>query len=434
MVNIVKSIVFCLIQFAKMPILTAQAQQHLDRLSEEQRRLIQTQVGNRPVINQFIVKNGILYFLWGIILVCVSLQEENGVYQVWFNSQMIEFDISTGKCFIIDLGKSRLEYFCVGVFFQTATTNALYSFLYRLLIQERIDRIGGKPIRSLRIFFTPREVVGQIERAGNSSLKTPDGFLSINKMVRDVKLFVSGRFSSCFMMNRNLFRTAILENREPSSRPSVDERYGVRLFLNGKFEKHLQSFAIISEIMRRFLGDDSRMKGVFQKLIENRFFGMMIRSICSKITQNFIKNLCGFRQATGAMNVLLKSCRKKTNLSSSSFPVHSITGCVSDMIEMDNYRVKLSEKRSYERLIEQRHLEQVEYQHKLSIREFRGGIERMNEEVSQTQKRLCVLDEFADGGINRFEETNKRERERECEREIDEFEDVDSSPKIRKFE
>ena len=94
-----------------MPILTAQAQQHLDGLSEEQIRLIQTQVGNRPVINKFIVKNGIIYFLWNIILVCVSLQEENGIYQLWFNRQLIEFDIRTGKCVIIDLGKSRLEYF-----------------------------------------------------------------------------------------------------------------------------------------------------------------------------------------------------------------------------------------------------------------------------------------------------------------------------------
>lgn len=46
MVNIVKSIVFCLIQFAKMPILTAKAQQHLDNLSEPQRTSIKTQIGN----------------------------------------------------------------------------------------------------------------------------------------------------------------------------------------------------------------------------------------------------------------------------------------------------------------------------------------------------------------------------------------------------
>lgn len=403
-----------------------EAQKHLDNMSELEKNSIRNRVGNRPAIYPFLVKGEWMYFLQNGELDCVSLQQENGVYHFWLNRRIIVIDCMTGKCFIVDFDKNCLEYFCVDDFFQSALPNTRYSLLYRLLIRERIDRIDRKSVRSLRIFFTTREVVGQIERAGQFSLKSPLGCLSIHEMVRGIKRFIADRVSACFIRSpcRNIFKHALLMNQMQSQRPSVDQFYGMGLFLTGEFQKPLQSFAMISLIMRRFVGNDS-MTGVFRNRIAHGFLRMMNGSLSSMMSKKFIENPNGFRK-TDEMDDLLDSCLKRTNLRSSGFPDRSIAGCVSDMIAMDRCRLEFCEKRRDERFAEQRRLEQEEQRKKQTILEFRGGIESIKDEVSQTQKRRCILDEFASGGSammkDEFDETETRKRGRESD--SFEFEDA----------
>ncbi len=413
-------------------LLQLKAGEHLNGMSEMQIDSIRTRVGNRPAIYPFIVQGGWMYFLQNGELDCVSLQQENGVYHFWRNGRIIEIDCTTGKVFIVDFHKNCLEYFCVDNFFQSALLNTRRYLLYRLLIQERIDRIDRKSIRSLRIFFTTSRVFGQIERAGQFSLKSPLGCLSIHGMVRGIKRFITDRVSACFMRSHcsNIFRTALLTNHVPFERPSVDQLYGIGLFLTVEFQKPLPSFAMISLIMRRFVGNDS-MRGVFRKQIARGFLRMMNGSLSSMMSKMFIENPVGFKK-TDEMDDLLDSCPKKTTLQSSGFPARSIAGCVSDMIAMDQGRVELCEKRRHDCFAEQRRLEQEEQRKKQSILEFRGGIARIKVEVSQTQKRKCILDEFASGGgamiKEEFDETETRKRGRESD--AFEFENASSFPEV----
>jgi hypothetical protein len=416
-------------------LLQLEAEKHLKRMSAPQRALIRTRVENRPAIYPYIVQREWMYFLQNDELVCVSLKQENGVYHFWLNSRIIEIDYTTGKIFIVDFDKNCLEYFCIHDFFQTALQNTCYSLLYRLLIRERIDRIDKRSVRSLRIFFTTREVVGQIERAGQFSLKYPLGCLSIHEMVRGIKLFIAGRVSACFIRSPcpNIFQHALLTNHVQSQRPSVDQFYGMGLFLTGVFPKPLPSLAMISLIMRRFVGK-YRMNGVFRTRIAHGFLRMMIGSLSSMMSKKFIENPIVFRK-TDEMDDLLDSCPKKTSLRSSGFPARSIAGCVSDMIAMDQGRLEICQKRHQNWFAERRHLEQEEQRKKQSIQEFRGGIARIKVEVSQTQKRRCILDELASGGSaimkDEFDETETQKRGRE---DAFEFEDACSFEKFEKFE
>jgi hypothetical protein len=175
---------------------------------------------------------------------------------------------------------------------------------------------------------------------------------------------------------------------------------------------------MISLIMRRFVGKYS-MSGVFRNRLAHGFLRMMNGSLSSMMSKKFIENPIGFRQAVATMDVLLDSCPKKTSLRSSGFPARSIAGCVSDMIAIDQGRVEFCEKRRDEWFAEQRRLAQEEQQKKQSIQEFRGGIASIKVDVSQTQKRRCILDEFASGGgatmKDEFDETETRKRGRESD-------------------
>lgn len=397
------------------PLLQLKAEEHLNRMSATQRASIRTRVGNRPAIYPYIVQGEWIYFLQNDELVCVSLKQENGVYHFWFNGLIIEIDCATGKIFIVDFHKNCLEYFCVDDFFQNDIVNKHHNFLYLLLIRSKINRIDKRSVRSLRIFFTMREVVGQIERAGQSSLKSPLGCLSIHEMVRGIKRFIADRVSACFIQSPcpSIFRNALLTNHVPYQRPSVDQFYGMRLFLTGKFQKRLPSFAMISLIMRRFVGNDS-MTGVFRNQIAHGFLRMMIGSLCSMMSEEFIENPIGFRQAVATMDLLLGSCPKKTSLPSSGFPDRSIAGCVSDMNAINKGRDELCEKRRNEWFAEQRRLEQAKHQMEQSIQEFRGGIASIKVEVSQAQKRIRILDEF-ESGWSAIDETETRKRGRESD-------------------
>ena len=393
-------------------LLQFKAKEHLNGMSAIQRDSIRTRVGNRRAIYPFIVQDGWIYFLQNGELDCVSLQKENGVHHFWFNGRIIQINCTTGKVFILDFDKNCLEYFCVDDFFQTALPNTCYSLLYRLLIRERIDM---RSVRSLRIFFTMREVVGQIERAGQSSLKSPLGCLSIHEMIRGIKQFIADRVSACFIRSpcSNIFRTALLTNHVPSQRPSADKVYGMGLFLTGEFQKPLPLLAMISLIMRRFVGNDS-MTGLCGTWIANGFLRMMNRSLFSMMSKNFIENPNGF-QKTDEMNYLLDSCPKRTNLLSSGFPVRSIAGCVSDMIAMNQGRDEFCKKRRDEWFAEQYRLEQEKQRKKQSIQEFQGGIVSIEDEVYQTQKRRCILDKFASGGEAMMNDEFARKRGRESD-------------------
>ena len=403
---------------------------HLKKMLPEEINLILLRIRNRPPIYPYIVEGEKMYFLQNDELVCVSLQKENEVYYFWFNNRFIEIDSATGKCFIVDFNRNCLEYFCIDDFFQTAVQNTRYSLLYRLLIRERIDKYKGRSVHSVSIFFTTREVVGQIERAGQSSLKSPLDCLSIHEMVQGIKQFVSDRFSECFIRSpcSNIIRTTLRANPMPSQTPSVDQFYGMGLFLTGEFQKPLPSFAMISLIMRRFVGNDS-MTGVFRKRIAHGFLTIMISSLSSRMCKMFIENPIGFRK-TDKMNNLIQSCPMKISLKSNGFPM-SIPSCVSNMIEMNKCRSTKCKKtrddgfakqRSLEQIrLEQIRLEQEELRKNLSIQAFQGGIASIEDDVSQAQKRRCVLDEFADGGIEislEFDETRNRKRKFE---DFDEF-------------
>ena len=401
-------------------------------MSPEEIDLILRRISIRPPIYPYIVEGEKMYFFRNKELNCVSLQKENEVYHFCFNGRIIEIDCTTGKCFIVDFNRNCLEYFCTDDFFQTAVQNTRYSLLYRLLIRERIDKYKGRSVHSVSIFFTTREVVGQIERAGQSSLKSPLGCLSIHEMVQGIERFIADRVSECFIWSPcpNIFQHALLTNHVPSQRPSVNEFYGMGLFLTGKFQKRLPSLAMISLIMRRFVGKYP-MSEVFRNRIAHGFLRMMNGSLSSMMSKKFIENPIGFRK-TDEMDDLLDSCPKKISLRSSGFPARSIAGCVSDMIAMDQGRVKFCEKRRDDWFAERRRLEQEEHQRKQSIQEFQGGIASIKVEVSQTQKRRCILDEFESGGSammkDEFDETETRKRGRESD------DDTSSFLKLEKFE
>jgi hypothetical protein len=174
--------------------------------------------------------------------------------------------------------------------------------------------------------------------------------------------------------------------------------------------------------MLKFVGKQ-RMTGVFLNRIANGFFRKMSDSISLNVSRKFIKNPNGFKQASGLMDKLLKSCSKRTNLLSPGLP-ENISQCVSDMIEMNECRVQfLDERHAKQRRIEQEKF-QEELQKKRLSQEFQGGIAMMKDDVSQIKKRICILDKIASDEIE-IDEMQKRRRE---------FEDISSCLKFEKFE
>ena len=411
---------------------------HLEGMSQIERALILERIQDRKNANfPYVVIDNVMYFLQDDELVCVSLQQENGVYHFCFNGRNIVIDCTTGKCSIVDADRNCLEYFCVPDFFKNALQlqNKHHNLLYRLLIRERIDKVDRKSIRSFSMFFTTSEVVGQIERAGQSSLKSPLGCLSIHGMIQGIKRFIVGRVSACFMPSSNLFRMALCANPIPSQRPSVDEFYGIGLFLNSKF-KLLQSVGMISLIMRRFVGND--LGGVFKNQIAHGFLRMMNGSLSLMMIKKFMENPIGF-QKTDQMDKLVRSCPFKIVMRlQTNFPI-SIPDCVSGMIAKNNIRAKkitdvrtdwfteqyrLEQQRLEQQRLEQQRLEE-EHQRKRSFKVFREGLAGIEVDVSQAQKGRCILDEFAcGGGAMMKDETETRKRGRELD--AFKFEDEDA--------
>lgn len=422
---IVKTIFFYHIIGSEMLKSTIKSREHLGNLPDEDKDSIREKIKGRAgtTMYQFLVdvNEKFLYFLQNEELVCMNLEEENGVYYFWFDNRFIQVKIASGDCIIIDFNRNCIEYFCVTNFFQSKLMNTHYFFLYRLLMQEKIGCLNRNKVSSLCIYFNPDRVFGHIQRIGKPSLKTPSGCLSIHEMIRAIKLFITSRFSSCFMSNLNFFQKALLENCAlPSQRPSVAGHYGVRMFLMSMFEK-LPFFGMISEIMRRFVEKSIifglSMTGIYPKLFAKKFFKWMCDSICLKMIQMFIRDPIRLRQATDTIKELILSSSSIIKIESPGL-LTTIDNCVSAMLIKNNSRLKgLDEKRKkwFDEAVRK---DQEELQKKRLRQEFKLEIEGIQEEVSHVNGRICRLDEFASGGIA-IEE--KCEVEHRID-ELDEFE------------
>lgn len=367
-----------------MSISTLKAQKHLGNMSESYRNSILTCIGNRPLINPFVVHCGYMYFFKDERLVCVELQEQNGVFVLWFDNQIIEFDRMTGNCFIVSFSRNCLEYFSVGDHYQNATQNGLFCFLYKLLIQERINRIGRRTIRSMRLFFTPNCVVGHLERAGGSNLKVPNDCLSIYEMILGIKQFMMARFNSSFMRTHSFFRQAIQDVQRTQCPLSDDGRYGVGLFLQTQFGRRLPAFSMISLLMKKLIPDHLMSGGTFQKRVAMRLLRTMSSSIFPSVCMNFTQNPCGFRQAIPLMDQLFDDYRLKTRLVSNGFR-SSITACVQNMMAELQARDKACEKRQREEFEEYCRLQEEKRQREASIQEFHNGINQFKNDFRKAR-------------------------------------------------
>lgn len=410
---------------------------HLGNLPQEQKRSICQKIERRANMTMYPffvdVNKKFLYFLQNGELVCVSLEEENGVYHFWFDNRIMQFNIETGDCIIIDFNRNCIEYFCVSNFFQSAIPNTRYFFIYRLLMQEKIGCLNGDKVSSLCIYFNPDRVFGHIQRIGKPSLKTPSGCLSIHEMIGDIKGFVTKMCSSYFMSNRigyeNFFRKALLENRVlQSQRPSVAGHYGVRMFLMSMFEQ-LPFFGMMSELMHRFVGKSILgvyMNGTSPKWLAKTFFERMCDSIFLKMIQMFIRDPIHLLKATDTIKELIRSCSSIIKLESPGLPT-TIHNCVSVMLKQNNSRLQVLDEDRKKRFDEAVRKEREELQckreregelQKKHLRQvFKQEIKGIQEEVSQVNDRICKLDEFASGGIA-IKETWELEREFD---ELDEF-------------
>lgn len=387
-------------------MLPLKEQKHLDNMSELYRNSILNLLRNRPPINPFVVHLGYMYFFKGKRLVCVKLQEQNKVFVLWFNGQIIEFDRTTGNCFIVSFSRNCLEYFSFGDHCQNATPNGLFCFLYKLLIQERINRIGGRTIRSIRFFFTPNWVVGHLERAGASTLKVPTDCLSLHEMILNIKQFMMARFNSSFMKTLNFFRPSI-QNVQRTQCPLSDSgRYGVGLFLQTKFGRRLPSFSMISLLMMRLIPNHLMIGGTFQKRIAMEFLRSMSSWIFSTVCGDFTQNPIGVRQAIPLMDNLFNACCWKTRLFSNGFP-SSISDCVQNMMVELKVRDKAGQKRRREEFEEFRRLEEEKRQRKASIQEFQNGMNEIMYNFHEAITHKRNLNEICDGSSSKKMKPNQ---------------------------
>lgn len=378
-----------------MSILPSKAQEHLDKMSESERNSILTQIRKQPPINPFVVILGYMYFIKYKTLVCVDLQETNGLFVMWIDGQIIEFDRTTGNCFIVSFSRNCLEYFSVGDHYQNATQNGLHCFLYKLLSQEIINRIGGRTIRSIRFFFTPNCVVGHLERAGGSNLKVPTDCLSLHEMILGIKQFMMARLNLSFMREPSFFRPAIQDVKRTRCPLSDSGRYGVGLFLQTQFGRRLPLFSMSSLVMNRLIQNDRMIGGTFQKFVAMKFLRTMSSSIFPRICMNFTQNPIGFREAIELLGELFDGYRLKTRLVSNGFP-RSISDCVENMMAELQVRDEACEKRRREEFEEFRRLEEEKRQREASIQEFRNGINKVKTEFQEARTLGRELNEICD--------------------------------------
>jgi hypothetical protein len=378
-----------------MSISTLEAQKHLDNMSELNKNSILTMIGNRPLINPFVVYCIYIYFIKCEKLVCVELQEQNGVFFLWFDNQYIEFDRMSGNCFIVNFSRNYWEYFSVGDHYQNGNPNVLHCFLYKLLIQERINRVSGRTIRSIRFHFTPNCVVGHLERAGGSTLKVPNDCLSIHEMICGIKQFMMAQITSSFMRLPNFFLRAIQDVQRAQCSLSVSGKYGVGMFLQTQFDKRLPAFGMMSKLMMKlFVGFPE--KGYFEKSVATGFLRYMSSSILPRLCMDFTKNPIRFRDAIPELNDLFDSYHLKTRLvSNCGFPI-SISSCVKDMMDALRERDESCEERRRKELEEYCRIEEEKRQIEASIQEFRNGLKEVDTEFQKTKRRVNELNKICE--------------------------------------
>ena len=186
-----------------------------------------------------------MYFLVDEELVCVELQETNGVFVLWFDGQIIEFNCTTGNCYIFSFSRNCLEYFSIGDHYENVNSQkGLYGFLYKLLIQEKINRVAGRIHYSLRFFFKEKNVIGYIEKTGGKLLKSPNGCLSLQEMICGIHKFVHAQLTAS-LMKLPSFRQLKCIQQTQCSPLSNAEKYGLRLFYSSSFDRRFKSIHMI---------------------------------------------------------------------------------------------------------------------------------------------------------------------------------------------
>jgi hypothetical protein len=325
-----------------MSISTSEAQEHLDKMSESNMNSIRELIRNRPPINPYVFCIGYLYFFKGEMLVGVKINEQNGVFVLLFDKQIIKFDRKSGNCIIVSFSGNCFEYFCIGHHYLNATPMVLCGFLYRLLTRQRIDRVGGRSIHSLRFFFTLTGVFGHIERTGASTLIPPTNSLSLHEMICFIKEFLMVGIRSSFLRSRFLQQLPVLgQHQFPHT---VAGNYSIRLFYCSTFDRRtFPSVGMISILAMRLFQFD-QITRTNQNRIEMRFLEKMFGSILKRILLTFTQNPIGLRQATDQIDNLLASYRMRARLGSSGLPT-SITDCVQNMSLMVDRRNEVCQHR-----------------------------------------------------------------------------------------
>ena len=383
--------------------------------------------------HRFIVKNELMCFLHKGILNCVRIHKENGVYHFSYDNRSIRIDCTTGNCIIVDFQNNCFEFFCVGSFLKEAT-NKHFFFLYQLLIRAKINRIDRKNVISLRLFIKPDELLGQIEISGKSCLKPYSDCLSIREMFQGINEFIFNLVSGNFIRSRCLsskMTSSLMTKRVVNF--SESGIYGIKLLLRGENNNPLPPFAMICEIMRKFLGNEKGVR-IVNGLITNS------NRVCyAVVSRNIIETIqSDLNKATNEMNeLIMSSSSRATKLSSKCSPaLNSFSKCVFEMLNM-------SQKRNLEK--------QEARMKKLSSLAFQEGINEIDKSMRCVQQGISVLekDEIASGecemmrnlGEDRnywdeFVEEDKFEEDKfeEEEFEEEEFEEEESEESEEEFD
>ncbi len=366
-----------------MSKLTSNAQTHLKKMSESKKKLIRNRIANQPKINPFVVDNGYMYFLVDVELVCVELQETNGVFVLWFDGQIIEFNCTTGNCYIFSFSRNCLEYFSVGNHYENVDSQkGLYSFLYKLLIQEKINRVAGRIPYSLRFFFKENNVVGYIEKTGGKLLKSPNDCLSLQEMLCGIHKFVHAQLTASFM-KIPCFRQIKFLQQSQCYHLSIAEKRGLQLFYSSSLDIRFKSMHMISIIVMKLLTIQSNlMNRNFQNNVLE-FLKTMFWSILKRICWKFIQNPNGLRQATDMIDDLLSYYSVKSKLEVGKGNP-TMTASVGEMIGMATKRIRDTEQRRDEYFAELNRIEKEKRERHASIQEYQNGIGEVNAVFEET--------------------------------------------------
>jgi hypothetical protein len=241
------------------------------------------------------------------------------------------------------------------------------------------------------LFFTPTSVFGQIERLGCSTLNVPNDCFSIYEMIRGIKQFLMTQINHSFLRTPNFFLPAIRDVQRNQRPLSVDEKYGVRLFLQTGFDRRLPPFGMMSKLMMKLIPKHLMRGGVFQKRVSMKFLEKMFGSILPKILITFINNPIGFREAVGSISDLLQLYPIKSTLSSPH--CSSILDCVEVMKNEAERRE--SKKRERYSIMETKYWN--ERRREEAMHEFRNGISDVNSNFQETRRLSNQLAEICEG-------------------------------------